>query len=115
MFDEFDGHCLIDGVLNYIGTLFLTGDHKIFKTGWDILKNPKIGKVVEDNGLVYQKQLVPKIPVFIYHGSIDQIVPIVDTKKLIKIGVMLVFPLWNLLKMLVMVTSLKLLWVPLLL
>ena len=81
VFDEFDGHCLIDGVLNYIGTLFLTGDHKIFKTGWDILKNPKIGKVVEDNGLVYQKQLVPKIPVFIYHGSIDQIVPIVDTKK----------------------------------
>ena len=25
-------------------------------------KEPKIGKVVEDNGLVYQKQLVPKYP-----------------------------------------------------
>ena len=47
MFDEFDGRCLIDGVLNYIGTLFLTGDHKIFKTGWDILKNPKLVKLLK--------------------------------------------------------------------
>ena len=47
IFAEFDGHCLIDGVLNYIGTLFLTGDHKIFKTGWDILKNPKLVKLLK--------------------------------------------------------------------
>ncbi|CAX40803.1 secretory lipase precursor, putative [Candida dubliniensis CD36] len=81
VFDQFDSHCLADGVINYIGTSFLSGDHKIFKSGWDILKNPTISKVVEDNGLVYQKQLVPKIPILIYHGSIDQIVPIVNTKK----------------------------------
>ena len=81
VFDEFDSHCLADGVIDYINTLFLTGDNKIFKTGWDILKSSTIAKIVKDNGLVYQKQLVPKIPIFVYHGSIDQIVPIVNVKK----------------------------------
>ena len=85
MFDEFDSHCLADGVIDYINTLFLTGDNKIFKTGWDILKSSTIAKIVEDNGLVYQKQLVPKIPIFVYHGSIDQIVPIVNVKNLSKL------------------------------
>ena len=54
MFDEFDSHCLADGVIDYINTLFLTGDNKIFKTGWNILKSSTIAKIVEDNGLVYQ-------------------------------------------------------------
>ena len=81
VFDQFDNHCLADGVINYIGKHFLSGTNKIFKSGWNILKNPTISKIVEDNGLVYQKQLVPKIPILIYHGAIDQIVPIVNVKK----------------------------------
>ena len=68
-------------MINYIGKHFLSGTNKIFKSGWNILKNPTIFKIVEDNGLVYQKQLVPKIPILIYHGAIDQIVPIVNVKK----------------------------------
>ena len=81
VFDQFDSHCLVDGVIAYVGTHFLSGSSRIFKSGWDILKNPTISKIVEDNGLVYQKQLVPKIPIFVYHGAIDQVVPIVNVKK----------------------------------
>ncbi|CAX40845.1 lipase precursor, putative [Candida dubliniensis CD36] len=81
VFDQFDSHCLADGVIAYVGTHFLSGSNRIFKSGWDILKNPTVAKIVENNGLVYQKQLVPKIPIFIYHGTIDKIVPIVNVQK----------------------------------
>ena len=81
IFNKIDNHCLTDSLIKYVGTRFLTGGNKVFKSGWGIFKNRAVCKIVRDNGLVYQKKLVPKIPILIYHGAIDQIVPIVNTKK----------------------------------
>ena len=81
IFNKINNHCLTDSFIKYVGARFLTGDNKVFKSGWNIFKNLVVSKIVKDNGLVYQKQLIPTIPVFIYHGSMDQISPILNPKK----------------------------------
>ncbi|MCP8718812.1 MAG: lipase family protein [Asgard group archaeon] len=78
--NQFDDFCLFDSILNFVGTQFFVGVARIFKSGWSILDKPGIRDIVEGNGLVYFTE-IPKIPAFIYHGTVDQIVPIVNAKK----------------------------------
>ncbi|EMG48155.1 Lipase 4 [Candida maltosa Xu316] len=80
--NQFDDLCLANAILVYLNSNFFSGLLKIFNSGWGLLNNPTVKQIVEANGLVYNsKELVPKIPVFIYHGSIDKVVPIVNVKK----------------------------------
>ena len=58
VFDQFDNHCLADGVINYIGKALFIWHQQNLQIRLEYLKNPTIFKIVEDNGLVYQKQLV---------------------------------------------------------
>ena len=77
---QFDDFCLADSLVNFVGTQFFVGVARIFKSGWSILNKSGIRDIVEENELVNFSE-IPKIPVFIYHGSVDQIVPIVNSKK----------------------------------
>ncbi|RCK63608.1 Lipase 4 [Candida viswanathii] len=78
--NQFDDFCLVDSLINYAGTHFLSGITRIFRSGYGILDKPGIREVIEGNGLLYASE-IPKIPMFIYHGTLDGIVPIVNSKK----------------------------------
>ncbi|KAI5970166.1 hypothetical protein CANMA_000777 [Candida margitis] len=75
-------HCLLDGVIAYFGKSFFSRAIRYFPDGWSLVNQEPIKTILEDNGLVYQsKDLTPQIPLFIYHGSLDGIVPIVNSRK----------------------------------
>ena len=51
-------------------------------SSWSFVSQEPIKTILEDNGLIYQsKNLTPQIPLFVYHGSLDGIVPIVNSKN----------------------------------
>ncbi|KAI3403946.2 PMC1 [Candida oxycetoniae] len=75
-------YCLIDSVIAYFGDNFFGDDPKYFPNGWTLLETEPGKSVLEANGLVYNSnELVPSIPLFIYHGLLDGIIPIEDSKK----------------------------------
>ncbi|RCK66331.1 Lipase 4 [Candida viswanathii] len=78
--NQFDDFCLVDSLINFVGTQFFTGAVRIFRSGFGLLDKPGIREIVEGNGLVYL-DAVPKIPIFIYHGTIDAVVPISNVRK----------------------------------
>ncbi|KAI5965106.1 hypothetical protein KGF57_000899 [Candida theae] len=77
-----DTHCLLDGVIAYFGNSFFTNIIRYFPEGWSLVNQEPVKTILEDNGLIYQsKNSTPQIPLFIYHGSLDGIVPIVNSRK----------------------------------
>lgn len=75
-------HCLLDGGIAYFGKSFFSRIIRYFPDGWDLVNQEPIKTILQDNGLVYQpKDLTPQIPLFIYHGTLDAIVPIVNSRK----------------------------------
>ena len=38
IFNKINNHCLTDSFIKYVGARFLTGDNKVFKSGWNIFK-----------------------------------------------------------------------------
>ncbi|KAG7662503.1 uncharacterized protein J8A68_004034 [[Candida] subhashii] len=76
-----DKYFLVPSVMNYIGSRFFKGLWSVFPQGFGVLNDAIIGKVVKDNSLIYlAEDLMPRIPIFVYHGSLDSIVPIVGAK-----------------------------------
>ncbi|RCK66367.1 Lipase 4 [Candida viswanathii] len=78
--NQFDDYCLIDGVINFAGTQFFTGAARLFRSGYDLLNRPEFREIIDGNGLVYY-DAVPSIPIFIYHGTLDEVVPISNVRK----------------------------------
>ncbi|KAG5419502.1 hypothetical protein I9W82_003269 [Candida metapsilosis] len=75
-------HCLLDGAIAYFGQSFFSNIIRYFPDGWGLVNQEPIKTILEDNGLIYQsKNLTPQIPLFVYHGSLDGIVPIVNSKN----------------------------------
>ena len=57
----------------------------MFEKGWSLLEDKTIGKTLEDNLLIaLSKEHMPQIPIFVYHGTIDKIIPIKDSIKIYK-------------------------------
>ncbi|KAI5970167.1 hypothetical protein CANMA_000778 [Candida margitis] len=80
-FDRRDDHCLVDSVLGNIGSQFFSGEDRWFPDGWEIFSEEPVDSIVKNNGLVYQpEKYLPQIPMFIYQGTQDNIVPIKSAK-----------------------------------
>ncbi|CAI5759725.1 unnamed protein product [Candida verbasci] len=76
-----DKHCLLDSLIYYFNQHFISGVFRYIRDSWATINQEPIKTILESNSLVYQKQLVPKVPIFIYHGTIDQVVPFVNSFK----------------------------------
>lgn len=75
-------YCLVPALQHYFGRHFLTGLFPALDRGWGVLNNKVINDTLTQNSMVYiAKDIMPEIPVFVYHGSLDRIVPIVGAKS----------------------------------
>ncbi|KAF6062736.1 Secretory lipase family protein [Candida albicans] len=58
---------------------YFTGQNRAFEKGWGLLQDEVFNKTIEDNLLLkLDKTYLPQVPVLIYHGTIDEIIPIKD-------------------------------------
>ncbi|EGW31179.1 secretory lipase 1 [Spathaspora passalidarum NRRL Y-27907] len=78
-FNEAGNKCLIPSVLYFFNDHILTGKDPMFPAGFSLLQNGQVKEIVEENSIVYlDSSYVPKIPIFVYHGTLDKVVPIKD-------------------------------------
>lgn len=80
-FQEAYNLCLLPSLAVFLGKYLFTGPAKWFKSGVDVFQDPRVQPVLNANQQGYNKSEVPEIPLFIYQGSIDTVVPIAGTKK----------------------------------
>ena len=78
-------NCLAASLISYPMYQYFTGPRRVFEKGWSLLEDKTIGKTLEDNLLIaLSKEHMPQIPIFVYHGTIDKIIPIKDSIKIYK-------------------------------
>ncbi|EGW31890.1 secretory lipase 1 [Spathaspora passalidarum NRRL Y-27907] len=74
--------CLVPALFHYFNTNILTGTDPMIPAGFSLLENGDMREIVEGNSIVYlNSTYVPEIPIFVYHGSLDSVVPIKDVYK----------------------------------
>ncbi|CCE78584.1 Piso0_000608 [Millerozyma farinosa CBS 7064] len=77
----FDG-CLINTLLHYTLQPIFSGVNRYVKSGWKIFDNPAVQKVINANTLGVRKSQMPDIPLFVYHGVSDTIVPFKNSQQI---------------------------------
>lgn len=74
--------CLVEALPKYTMQNFFTGDSPIFSSGEGIFGLPRVKQAIESNVLgVNITDGVPQIPLFAYHGLVDEIVPFEQTTR----------------------------------
>lgn len=76
-------HCLIPIIYHFMWHKFFTGLGKKqwSKSGYGIFANEILTKMINENTVALNEELpVPKIPIFLYHGQNDEVLPWSDTK-----------------------------------
>lgn len=74
--------CLVGGIFEFMFRRYFTGLDKVFKRGWDVFQNPYVESVINNNTLALKKgDPMPEIPIFVFHGEIDTIVPFKDAQR----------------------------------
>ncbi|CAI5759724.1 unnamed protein product [Candida verbasci] len=76
-----DKHCLFDALTSFIGVHWIEGTPRVFPEGLSLLQEEPFKSIIDGNGLVNRPDLVPEVPIFIYHGTLDHIVPIPSAIK----------------------------------
>ena len=72
-------NCLAASLVGYPMSQYFTGQNRAFEKGWGLLQDEVFNKTIEDNLLLkLDKTYLPQVPVLIYHGTIDEIIPIKD-------------------------------------
>ncbi|EMG50207.1 LIP1 Lipase 1 [Candida maltosa Xu316] len=69
--------CLLPALAHFRGRSMLEGRIPYFIQGFGLLDDPVLFNVIRDNSLIYHLTL-PQIPIFVYHGKLDAVVPIKD-------------------------------------
>ncbi|RLV89001.1 Lipase 1 [Spathaspora sp. JA1] len=84
-FSVAERECLVPALVNFLGTNTLTGADPMIPAGFSILKDPTMKKIIDANCIVnLNSSFVPQIPIFVYHGTLDKVVPIRDVKTTYK-------------------------------
>ena len=70
-------HCIGGAILYFAEDQYFTGDDRAFPGGYGLLKEEVVNKTILENNLMQMdKDYLPDIPIFVYHGALDSIVPI---------------------------------------
>ncbi|KAI5963197.1 uncharacterized protein KGF55_002989 [Candida pseudojiufengensis] len=78
--------CVVLSALRNLGENYFTGKDPYFPNGYDVLKVPEVNAVLQENNLVEldATKYLPSTPIFIYHGTLDQVLPIRDSLQTYK-------------------------------
>lgn len=83
--EDFDNRmCLFSAVLKYPFTNFFEGPNRYFKQGWDFFKENVAQEVFTENTLGVEETkdvAAPQIPLFLFHGIEDEIIPFRDAQR----------------------------------
>ena len=75
-FFEAANKCLLPSILSYAFHNFFSGHNAYSKIGWDIFNLDVVKNIVDYNTLALtEDEGVPEIPMFVFHGTEDEIVP----------------------------------------
>lgn len=70
------GKCLITSVFDYLFVDIFSGSNPWFKDGWNFFDVPLVQEVVYNNtAAIVENGPMPEIPMFVFHGTEDEIVP----------------------------------------
>ncbi|PSK33690.1 hypothetical protein C7M61_005243 [Candidozyma pseudohaemuli] len=74
--------CVRAATLKYRYSNFFSGDHKWAKNGWGFWRNPRLLEVINKNTVAVSPDgPIPEIPLFVFHGAADQVVPFAGAKR----------------------------------
>lgn len=66
----------------YADQYIFSGPGKYFNLGWEILKEPVVRDILDENILAFNKSLgVPEIPIFLFHGEKDTMASIDQAQR----------------------------------
>lgn len=71
--------CLAPACIYYLYTNIFKGVNPIVQSGYDVLYEPPVAAILRNTTLGVSKVDMPQIPVFIFHGEKDTIVPFKNT------------------------------------
>lgn len=78
-------YCLLPSILDYAFENFVHQNNCYFKHDFEIFHQEDIAKVLLENTLaVNNSSEIPTIPIFMYHGVWDQIVPFVNSQRVFR-------------------------------
>lgn len=81
-FDAATENCLLPSLLTYGYENFFTGNDPWFKNGLDFFEIPEIREIIDNNTLALKEDgPVPEIPLFVFHGAVDEIVPLLGAVR----------------------------------
>ncbi|KAF5212011.1 hypothetical protein E0198_001560 [Clavispora lusitaniae] len=82
-FEDAADNCLLNSVLRYPFHNFFGGIAPYFTKGWDFFHEELPKKLLAQNTLALKKDDgIPQIPLFIYHGTPDEVVPFPGAERL---------------------------------
>ncbi|RLV89037.1 Lipase 1 [Spathaspora sp. JA1] len=85
LFDQGSQLCLIPALPAFENVTFLSGSNPVIPVGFGLLEDEEIREVVDSNSILnLNKTYLPEIPIFVYHGTFDLVVPIKDVRKTYK-------------------------------
>lgn len=75
-FEEAADKCLIESVFTFAFHHFFSGSDRYVPEGWSIFNKPEVKAIIDQNTLALDEdEGVPEIPMFVFHGTEDEIVP----------------------------------------
>lgn len=81
-FNQSRSKCLAGSIVSYLLDDFFGGDDPYFSAGWDFFRQEEIVKIIDDNTLALSEEDgLPEIPLFVFHGMQDEIIPIVGSER----------------------------------
>lgn len=81
-FDASYDYCLLTSVIHNFYSHFFEGPNKVFDTGYDILTEPAVKDIFDENTIAFNNEsTLPEIPVFVFHGTQDTIVPFSGSER----------------------------------
>lgn len=76
VFKKAADYCLATSILQYSFNNFFSGRNPYVKEGWKFFEREDVKKIVDQNTLALEEDDgIPEIPLFVFHGTEDEIVP----------------------------------------
>ncbi|CAK7902278.1 lipase 1 [[Candida] anglica] len=82
IYDKAGKTCLLPSILYGMYAQVFRGSNRWIQAGYSLLSEPVVADVLHNVTLGISKEDFPEIPIFIYHGMKDNIVPYINTERI---------------------------------